>query len=101
MRTPVNDKELAELVERCKRLIRLDGDPGPATHGSYVNEIEVGGVRVVLEVFTNPEKPAVLDICRGTTLIYQESYVAQRPHDIKQALADLRQVMILDDLADV
>jgi len=98
-------KELDELVARCKKLIRarvLDALPnGVPIATAYIDEVEINGVRIVLEVPLNSEEPTLFDICKGTTVIYQERCFVVRPDDIGWALAAIRRAMVLDDLADV
>ena len=103
MTTPIENKALGELVARCKKLIvpyLTPRNPSP-THGCWITEIEVAGVRIVLEVPVDPEKAAMFDICDGTTMIYRELYLIPRPGDVEGALSNLQKHMVLDDLADV
>jgi hypothetical protein len=101
MTNPLENAELDELIKRCKKLIQPKIQPFPPIHGSWVTEIEVGGVRIVLEVFVDKERPAIFDICVDSTIIYRETYSIVRNDYFEQSLASLRQLMVLEDLADV
>jgi hypothetical protein len=98
---PVDDPEIRELANRAMRLLRTLplGEP---FRGSWIREIEHGPYRIVLAEPVELSRESTLDICKGTTIIYRETYT--NPGGTKraaEALKYLRQNMALEDLADV
>lgn len=98
---PVDNGSIAELARRAARLIQTQplGDP---VRGKWIREVELGPYRIVMEEPIALFSKTTLEVCKGSNIIYTESYTLPRgPKEAAEALKFLRQNMALEDLADI
>lgn len=103
---PVDDPQIRELARRAARLIQTQplGDPVRGRRGrqSWIREVEIGPYRVVMEEPVELFDVTTLEVIKGTSIVYSESYtMPQGPKQSFEALVYLRQNMALEDLADI
>lgn len=103
---PVDDAPIRELARRAARLIQTlpIGEPVTGRRGEqvWIREIEIGPYRIVMEEPLQMFSTTTLEVIKGTSIIYSESYTMPRGSKAaSDALKFLRQNMVLEDLSDV